>query len=146
MATFCGTTGARPGTAPDLGTLGCCSGEGDLLGDQLPRPSATRLLAIPFLTSVFPYLSCCFFSHCLFHCLSRCLSSFLRRSLPASLFCPSLVSAGLHLPRRYWVGQLPLRVGSLVRRISGLARWTLLAFCLKSRTRKSVTLWWGLGV
>lgn len=133
-ATFCGmTTGAKPGTSPNLGTLGCCGGGGP-----------TRLLAIHFLIFVFPYLSCWLYhyfcyslSHYLFYYLFRCLFSFLLRSLPASLFRPSLVFEDVHLPRRYWVGQATLRAGLLVRRFSGLAGWILsAAFRLKSRTRK----------
>lgn len=154
-ATFCGmATGAEPGTSPN-GALGCCGGRGTLLGDQLSRPSPTRLLAIPFLLFVFPYLfcwlyhyPCCSVSHYLFHCLSRCLfhclSSLLLRSLPASLFCPSLVFEDVHLRRRYWVGQATLRTGLLVRRFFGLAGWIhSAAFRLTSRTRKNVTLWCG---
>lgn len=157
-ATFCGvTTGTKPGTSPNLETLGCCGGGGVLIGDQLPRPSPTRLLAIHFLIFVFPYLSCwlyhyfcCSLSHYLFHCLSRCLFRclsrclsrclfpFLLRSLPASL-------EDVHLPRHYWVGQATLRAGLLVRRFSGLAGWIFWAAFRfsKSRTRKNVTLWCG---
>ena len=36
------------GVAQDVGTLGCCGGEGVLLGDQLSLPSPTRLLVVPF--------------------------------------------------------------------------------------------------
>lgn len=151
-AIFCGmTTGAKPCTSPNLGTLGCSGGGGVSLGDQLPRPSPARLLAIHFLIFVFPYLSCwpyhypcCSLSHYLFHCLSRCLFSFLLRSLLASLFCPSLVFEAVHLPRRYWVEQATLRTGWLVRHFSGLAGWILsAAYRLKPRTRKNFTLWCG---